>query len=63
MSHRFKPGQSVRFGRGFPYRNAAEGSNKVTRQLPYNNGDYQYCIKSASEPHERVVTESELDAA
>jgi hypothetical protein len=63
MSHRFRPGQSVRFCRGYPYRDAAEGSYEVIRQLPHSDGDYQYRIKSARERHERVVKERELERA
>jgi hypothetical protein len=63
MTHRFRPGQSVRFCRGYPYRDAADGSYEVTRQLPQDGGDYQYCIKSAREEHERVVKEHELEGA
>jgi hypothetical protein len=29
--------------------------------LPLENGEQQYRIKSASEQHERVATESQLD--
>jgi hypothetical protein len=53
----------VRLARGFPYRNAAEGSYEVVRQLPYAEaaGEYQYRIKSSNEQHDRVVKESELE--
>jgi hypothetical protein len=63
MTHRFRPGQSVRFCRGSLYRDAAEGSYEVIRQLPQDNADYQYRIKSAQEQHERVVKEHELEPA
>lgn len=63
MAHRFRLGQRVRFSRGYPYRNAAVGSYEVIRQLPRAEGEYQYRIKSAQEQHERVVKESELEAA
>jgi hypothetical protein len=63
MTHRFSPGQSVRLSRGYPYRDAAEGSYQVILQLPQSDGDYQYRIKSAREPHERVVRERELERA
>jgi hypothetical protein len=32
----------------------------VTRKLPERNGEFEYRVKSANEPHERVVGESEL---
>ena len=63
MTHRFNTGERVRLSRGYPYRNAAEGSYEVVRQLPYSDGDYQYRIKSAREQHDRVAKESELDRA
>jgi hypothetical protein len=44
------------FGRG-----GFSGAYKVTQLL--EGGDFQYRIKSASEPHERVVKESDLDRA
>ena len=61
MKHRFRSGQSVRLNRGFPNRAAAEGLYEVVRQLPDSGGDLQYRIKSAREPHERVVKEGELE--
>ena len=63
MTHKFHLGQRVRFSRGYPYRNAADGSYEVVRQLPYGEGDFQYRIKSAREQHERVVKERELEQA
>lgn len=63
VSHKFHAGQRVRLNRGYPYRNAADGSYEVTRQLPYGEGDYQYRIKSAREQHERVAKESDLERA
>jgi hypothetical protein len=62
MIHKFEPGQMVRFGRGYPHRNAADGFYQVLQQLPYADGDYQYRIKSVREQHERVVREGELEA-
>jgi hypothetical protein len=32
----------------------------VTKQLPERDGEFEYRIKSMSEPHERVARESEL---
>ena len=46
------------FGRG-----GFGGAYKVMQLLPAEGGDFQYRIKSASEPHERVVKESDLDRA
>jgi len=61
--HRFRLGQKVQITRGFPYRNSAEGPYEIVRQLPDSGGELHYRIKSAREPHERVVKESELEKA
>jgi hypothetical protein len=58
--HKFKVGQSVSYASG-PF--GRGGSNRVytiTQLLPLEGDDYQYRIKSANEPHERVVKESQL---
>jgi hypothetical protein len=39
---------------------APEGGYVVTKQLPERDGEFEYRIKSISEPHERVARESEL---
>lgn len=62
-TYRYDPGQKVRFSRGFPYREAAAGDYEVLCRLPRRDGECQYRIKSAHEPHERVVKESELEAS
>jgi hypothetical protein len=41
-------------------RSAAHGEFKIVRSLPDSGGEIQYRIKSAQEPHERVVKESDL---
>jgi hypothetical protein len=63
MARYFRTGQTVRLVRGFPYRSAAEGDYKIVCQLPHDGGQLRYRIKSAREPHERVVKESELTKA
>jgi hypothetical protein len=63
MTRYFRPGQTVRLSRGFPYRSAAEGDYKIVSQLPDDGGELQYRVKSVREPHERVVKESELTKA
>jgi hypothetical protein len=61
--HKFKVGQTVQYTSG-PYgRGGASGVYKVTHLLPPEGDDRQYRIKSASEPHERVVKESQLARA
>jgi len=62
-TYRYDIGQKVQFSRGFPSREAAAGDYEVLCRLPRRDGEYQYRIKSAREPHERVVKESELDAS
>jgi len=63
MSHRFHSGQTVRLVRS-SLRSAADGEFKVVRPLPDDGGgETQYRIKSAREPHDRVVKESDLQAA
>jgi hypothetical protein len=58
--YRFKIGQTVSYTSG-PYgRGGASGVYKITQLLPLEGDDRQYRIKSASEPHERVVKESQL---
>jgi hypothetical protein len=57
--HKFRIGQSVNYRSPFD-RGETSGVYTVTRLLPPAGGDYQYRIKNADEPHERVVKESQL---
>jgi hypothetical protein len=41
-------------------RSAAGGGYVVIRQLPERDGEFEYRIRSMSEPHERVARESQL---
>jgi hypothetical protein len=68
-SRKFKVGDIVAFipairryvpGGAFPY--VPGGVFEVVKQLP-GNGEREYRIKSANEPHERVARESELTRA
>ncbi len=59
MSHSFHAGQTVRLVRS-SLRSAADGEFKIVRPMPDDGGETQYRIKSAREPHDRVVKESEL---
>jgi hypothetical protein len=62
-SHRFKIDQSVNYTSGpFGVGNGS-GVYKITQLLPPEGDDFQYKIKSAGEPHERVAKESQLDYA
>lgn len=61
--HKFKIGQSVHYTSGPHGRGGAGTTYKVTQLLPPEGEDRQYRIRSASEPHERVVKESQLNRA
>jgi hypothetical protein len=59
-THKFKLGDSVLLGRGGLNRTAPAGYYQVTKQLPEKDGEFEYHIKNAGEPHTRVARESEL---
>jgi hypothetical protein len=59
-SHKFKIGQSVNYTSG-TFGGHASGVYQITQLLPPEGDDFQYKIKSAAEPHERVAKESQLD--
>jgi len=61
QEHKFKIGQSVSFTSGPFGRGGASTVYKITQLLPPEGDDCQYRIKSPSEPHERVVKESQLN--
>jgi hypothetical protein len=61
--HKFKIGQSVNYTSGPFDVGYGSGVYKITQLLPPQDDDFQYKIKSAAEPHERVVKESQLDRA
>jgi hypothetical protein len=63
MSNQFRSGQTVRLVRNLSLRAAASGEFKIVRALPDEGGETQYRIKSAQEPHDRVVKESDLQTA
>ena len=44
-------------------RRRRRGIYKITQLLPPEGDDFQYKIKSAAEPHERMVKESQLTPA
>jgi len=62
LMHKFHVGQYVDL---MPrvIRRAANGIYEITRLVPENESDPQYRVKSRDEPHERVVSESELTLA
>ena len=61
-AHKFKIGETVNL-RPAANRNVPGGVYEVTKQLPHNGREFEYRIKSATESHERVATESELTRA
>lgn len=61
MTHRFRTGQTVQLANCAWHVNAARGIYKVTRQLPADDGECRYRIKSTGEQYERVVKESDLE--
>ena len=57
-SHKFKIGDLVTINPAIS-RFVSGGVFEVLKQLP-GNGEHQYRIKNADEPHERVARESDL---
>jgi hypothetical protein len=62
-NHKFKVGQDRALCIRTHGRGASSGVYKVTQALPSEGDDRQYRIKSAAEPHERVVKESHPTAS
>ena len=58
--HKFKTRPSVSFTSEPFGQGTTNDTYKIVQLLPPEGDDYQYRIKSAKEPHERVVNESEL---
>ena len=56
-THKFKIGQTLFLTASL---NVPGGAYVVTRQLPERDGEFLYRVKSAREPHERVVREGRL---
>ncbi len=58
-THKFKVGQTVDL---IPstFRSAAKGTYEIVSLRPVEGGSTHYRIKSKSEAHERVVSESDL---
>jgi hypothetical protein len=53
----------VQLGRSVPLRNAVAGPYEVLAQLPEREGEFQYRIKSAREPCQRIMKEGNLELA
>jgi len=58
-TYKFQVGQTV-FVTPSLVLNIPGGAYTVTKKLPERNGEREYRVKSANEPYERVVRESEL---
>ena len=58
-SPKFRVGESVRSTQGS--RSVPGSVYSVTKRLPDRGSEREYRTKSASEPHERVVRESEIN--
>jgi hypothetical protein len=56
-THKFQIGQTVFLT---PFLNVPGGAYVVTKKLPERDGEFEYRVKSANEPHERTVRESQL---
>lgn len=62
-AHKFRVGESVHLTAGIFARGGASSVYKVTQLLPSDGDEQQYRIKSATEPHERVAKQSQLEPA
>jgi hypothetical protein len=58
--HKFKIGQTVQLQPTMLNRGSSGRDYKVLRLLPEILGEFSYRVRSASEPHERVVKEKDL---
>ena len=58
-AHKFKIGDTV-FVKAARNLNIPSGAYVIIARLPQRDGDFEYRVRSSREPHERVMTESEL---
>jgi hypothetical protein len=61
LAHKFRIGDNVHIIAGLLGRESAGGTYQVVRLLPSEGDEQQYRIKSATEPHERVAKQSQLE--
>ena len=59
-THKYRVGQKVQLIITLFERFAPTGEYQIIRQLPDAHGEFYYRIKSADEPFEQVVKESQL---
>jgi hypothetical protein len=57
--HKFKIGQTV-YLKPALHRNVPGGAYIITTRMPDHDGEFEYRVRSMSEPHERVVGESSI---
>jgi len=62
-NHKFKVGQTVNYVPRLIAAVNADAIFKITQLLPPEGNEFQYRIRSASEPYERVAKESQLNRA
>ena len=63
VAHKFRIGDNVNIIAGLLGRGDGGGVYQVVRLLPSEGDEQQYRIKSATEPHERVAKQSQLERA
>ena len=59
--HKFKVGQTGSYLSGSREGGTRSDVFKIVQCLPPQGGDFQYRIRGANEPHDRVAKESELE--
>ena len=57
-THKFRVGQIVLVKPD--HRNVPGGAYAIIKKMPERDGEFEYCVKSINEPHERVVRESQM---
>jgi hypothetical protein len=60
LAAKFSAGQGVRFQAPSITRRRGQDGYNVVRVMPLDSEEYEYRVKSAAEPHERVAKESQL---
>jgi hypothetical protein len=61
LIHKFRIGQIVLLKLAH-YDRAPGGTYIVVKRLPEHEGEFEYQVRNSTEPHERVVRESQLRA-
>jgi hypothetical protein len=57
-THKFRVGQIVLVKPD--HRNVPGGAYAIIKKMPERDGEFEYCVKSTNETHERVVRESQM---